>query len=468
MSPPIVRGRALAKQRLVGLVFIVVLTALIAATIGLYTKAFTSTVDVELRADRAGNQLGKRADVKARGVIVGEVRSITSTGDGARVQLALKPDMADEIPADTKARLLPKTIFGEKFVALEFDDGFSGPSISDGDVIEQDQSETAREFATALDNLLPLLQTLKPEQVSVTLNALSSTLRGRGDRIGNNFVLAKEYLEQFNPELPRLAENFRGVADLADTLNASTDDIVRVLDNFSEINRNLVESESSLEGFLRSTTGFAGTAEGFLEENEQRFITLARESVPNLGVYARYSPQFPCFSYSLVEDHREISNAFGTLQPGLHITLEFTENNGGYVPGDEPEYLDDAGPTCRSLGKGPRERPIPEYEDAKDGYRDGQGIEPSTGKREGPPPTGPEGPYTYPDQRRQGPDGAPGGPDRNTYSDESATPFSPASYDRAAVGAVVAPAFGVQPHEVPDVAVLLFGPVARGTVVAPA
>ena len=466
MAAPILRGRALAKQRVVGVVFLVVIAALVAGTIGLYQKAFTSTVDVELRADRAGNQLGKGGDVKARGVVVGEITDVEAGPDGATISLALKPDKVDLVPADTKARLLPKTLFGEKFVSLEFDSDSAAPPLSDGDVIEQDQSETAREFATALDNLLPLLQTLKPEQVSTTLNALSTTLRGRGERIGNNMSLAGDYLAEFNPELPRLAENFRGIADFADTINASTDDIVQVLDNFSAINRSLVETEGSLEGFLRTTTGFAGTSEGFLAENEQRFITLARESAINLPVYEKFAPQYPCMSASLVEDHEVIADSFGNLQPGLHITLEFIKQREGYVPGDEPEYLDDGGFTCRSLGTSGRERPIPEYRDGEDGYRDGQGVNPSTGERDGPPPAGPEGPYTYPDQRRQGPDGAPGGPDRNTFAEQSATPFSPASYDKAAVGVVVAPAYGVQPEEVPDIAVLLFGPVARDTVVA--
>jgi hypothetical protein len=55
--------------------------------------------------------------------------------------------------------------------------------------------------------------------------------------------------------------------------------------------------------------------------------------------------------------------------------------------------------------------------------------------------------------------------EREPQSSPGATPFSPASYDAAAVGVAVAPAFGVQPDEVPDIAVLLFAPVARGTVV---
>ena len=463
MAPPIVRGRAAAKQRLVGLLFLVVLAGLIALTVALYQKAFTPTVDVVLQADRAGNQLTQGGDVKARGVIVGEVRAITATPDGARIELALQRDKVAMLPADSRARLLPKTLFGEKFVALVVDDASGAPPLAEGDVIGQDSSETARELATALDNFLPLLQTLEPEQVSTTLNALSTTLRGRGEQVGDNLVLARDYLRELNPELRVLAENFRGLADFADTLDASADDLVEVFDNLAAVNRNLVDTESELEAFLRSTTSVAGTAEDFVAENEQRFITLARESVPNLSLYAEFSPQFPCLSDGLARSTDLIGDTFGTLQPGLHITLEFTGDNGPYVPGDEPEYLEDRlGPTCRGL-IGPPEVPFPEYVEAQDGYRDGQGVNEDTGERDGAAPTGPEGPHTYPDQRRQAGTGSGG-----TSGQASATPFSPASYDRAAVGAVVAPALGVGPGEVPDVAVLLFGPVARGTVVAAA
>ncbi|HWH29088.1 MAG TPA: MlaD family protein, partial [Mycobacteriales bacterium] len=74
MAAPVLRGRALAVQRLWGLAFLAVLVSLVATSIALYTKAFTDTVTVTLRADRVGNQLTEGADVKVRGLVVGEVR----------------------------------------------------------------------------------------------------------------------------------------------------------------------------------------------------------------------------------------------------------------------------------------------------------------------------------------------------------------------------------------------------------
>ena len=168
MAPPLRRGRALVAQRLLGLVALVVLSALVALAVAVYTKAFTPVMTVTLEVDRIGNQLTKGADVKARGVLLGEVRGIRSAGDGAELELALDPELAGRLPADVRAQLLPKTLFGEKFVQLVPDAASTAPRLRAGDVLAQDRSETARETSEALDALLPLLQTLRPDAVSTT------------------------------------------------------------------------------------------------------------------------------------------------------------------------------------------------------------------------------------------------------------------------------------------------------------
>ena len=452
MAPPLKKGRALAQQRLSGLLFLVVIIGLVGLTVALYQKAFTPVVTVVVEADRIGNQLSIGGDVKARGLIVGEVRGVDSTGDGARIELALKPEMARMLPSDLTARMLPKTLFGEKFVALEPGTGSTARPLQEGDVIPQDRSETARETSQALDNLLPLLQTLKPQQLSITLNALSTALRGRGDQIGENLEIVDTYLKEFNPELGRLEANNRGVADYADILTEAAPDILRVLDNLSFVNRSLVDQEDELNGFLTSTTGFTDEMASFLEENEDRFITLAAESVGPLQTLARYSPEFPCLAEGLTESNGFISDSFGGLQPGLHITLEFVPQNGGYRPGDEPFFGEDAGPTCFGLD-GPPIRPFPVTVEVTDGYCDEQeeqspGIsQECEGRGGGPaPPSGEQAAA------------------RQALTDPSRA-LARRDVERAQVGAAVGPVLGMPPSDVPDLAVLLFGPVARGTTV---
>ena len=80
--------------------------------------------------------------------------------------------------------------------------------------------------------------------------------------------------------------------------------------------------------------------------NDKSLIDLAAQSRPALQLYARYSPEYPCMLHTLPKQAAVGEKAFGGLQPGLHITLEVTQDQGAYLPGDEPKYLDDRGPTC--------------------------------------------------------------------------------------------------------------------------
>ncbi len=429
----------LLKQRLSGLAFLLVIAGLIGLTIAQYQKAFKPVVEVSLRADRIGNQLSAPTDVKLRGLIVGEVRKVSSTGDGATLDLALNPDQVQLIPKDVQAQLLPKTLFGEKYVALVVPDGASDTPIREGDVIPQDRSETARETEQALNNLLPLLQTLKPQQLSMTLNALSTALRGRGDQIGENLEIVDTYLKEFNPELGRLEANNRGLADYADILTEAAPDVLKVLDNLSFVNRSLVDQEDELNTFLTSTTAFTGEMGSFLSENERRFITLAAESVGPLETLARYSPEFPCLAEGLTESTDFIGDVFGGLQPGLHITLEFVPQQGGYrAQRDEPQFKDDRGPDCYGLPDPGKPAPDTNFQD---GFRD-----------DGPPDSTAE----------QGSEGA--SASARAASDPASALAAP-DVQRSMLDAVVAPVMGVPMDEVPDLAQLLFGPVARGTVV---
>ena len=428
MSAPRPNGTAaLVRLRLSGVAFIVVLAMLVALTVLLYQKAFTPVAKVTLKADHIGNQLSAPADVKLRGLIVGEVRGVSSNGDGADIDLALQPSKMHLIPANVEAQLLPKTLFGEKFVELVLPQTPSEKHLRAGDTIPQDRSSTALETERVVDDLLPLLQSLKPADLSLALNATSSALRGRGDKIGRNFELVDSYFRQFNPELPKLLEDFRGLADVSQNYADAAPDLLRMLDNFSAVGRNTVDQKQELATFLASTTSFASTADSFLRANEQRLITLASASRPSLEVYQRYAPEFPCMAQGLTAWQPRVERSFGGLQAGLHITLEVAKDNGGYVTADRPQFRDDRGPQCYGLPKPKVPAPDINY---RDGYKDGQ-----------------------------------------SGTQAAAIAANPALYlaspqaQREMLDSVVAPVMGVPDDRVPDIAELLFGPVARGTTV---
>jgi len=443
MAAPLLRGSARLRRYASGIVFLVVIALLVGLSVAMYTKRFTSVVLVSLQTDRVGNQLTTHADVKLRGLRVGEVRS---SGRGATIQLALNKGTARLVPSDVSAQLLPKTLFGEKEVDLIADSSSSAGPIRAGDVIPQDRSKTSIETERVLNDFLPLLKTLKPAELSLTLNAVSSALRGRGNRLGANFARNADYFRQLNPELPAILEDFRGLADVSQSYAKASSDLLRLVDNSAAASRNLVDQKDELATFLASTSGFSSSADDFLLINERSLVDLAAQSRPNLQVYAKYSPEYACILHTLPKQEIVGERTFGGLQPGLHITLEVTKDQGAYLPGDEPKFRENRGPTCFGLGAKPI-IPFPAYYEPKDGYCDAEeqaspGV--TTGNcHGGAVPSGPR---------------AAGG-----VVDPAVALGGPAQ--QHAVATAVAPVLSLPADAVPDIATLLFGPLARGTTV---
>lgn len=349
-----VRG---AKPKLLGLGFLAVVGGLIALSIAFYAKTFTPTTDVTLEADRVGNQLGQQADVKLRGLIVGDVRSVRSTGTGALLKLALKPEMTKLIPNDVQARILPKTLFGEKFVDLVVPAGqpTGVPAIKAGDVIPQDRSSTAIEIGKVFDDLVPVLQTVQPAKLNSTLSSIATALQGRGDALGDNLVRAQKYFKGFNPALDDLNTDISELADLADNLNGAAPDFFRLLANSSAESDNVVKFQPDLIGFLKGTNGFATTATRVLANNEQGLVTLGKVSKPILTTVRDNGTFIPYIFQGLTQLTPRINDALGGQGPYLHIRAQVVKDRGPYVlPEDCPTYVDGEalGPNCPGYKKG--------------------------------------------------------------------------------------------------------------------
>src|SRR2546421_8324797 len=185
-----------------GLAYLAVLALLVAASVAAYTKSlpWQRSVAVILPAPSAGLEMEPLADVKLQGgITVGEVREITSDGTGATLHLALNPSMVHLIPANVDARIVPKTLFGAKYVDLVLPRRPATERISGGDVIRQ--SVNSVEIGQLYAKLVPILQALDPQQLSVTLDAMAQALQGRGAELGQTIELLHRYLGGLNPYL---------------------------------------------------------------------------------------------------------------------------------------------------------------------------------------------------------------------------------------------------------------------------
>ena len=423
------------RHRILGILFIAVLTAALTASVLQYRKAFTPVERVTLRADRAGLQLLTGADVKVRGVVVGDVRSVRSDGGGAVIGLALDPATTGRIPADVSARLLPKTLFGERYVELVPPPASAAGPIRDGAVISQDRSRTAIELERVLDQALPLLQSIRPDQLAATLGAISTALEGRGDQLGANLTRLDGYLRQLNPAMPTIAEDVRRLAVVLDSYDAALPDLLALLRDVTVTAATVTDQRTQLAAFLADTTDTADTTRGFLDRHGDQLIRLGDVSRPVLELLATYAPEYPCLVHGLVALQPRVEEVFAGGQ--MHITLEVTRDGGRYEKGrDEPVYGAHNGPQCRGL---PRPaQPAPEVP-VNDGY-DYRGARPRTPLVVGTPATSPTG-------------GSPTMGQAGTGE------------ERALVKPLVGAVTGIPPAEVPDIAVLLWGPLLRGGVV---
>ncbi|HKS53035.1 MAG TPA: MCE family protein [Pseudonocardiaceae bacterium] len=352
---------AVIRRRVQGVAFLVVVICLVSLSIAKYIGAFADGVPVTLRVDHTGLQLDKHSDVKVRGLIVGEVTELRSSGTGATVALRLKPEMVHLIPDNVSARLLPKTLFGEKYVALILPAHPSGRPLAAGDVIAQDRSQPARELEAALDSLLPLLQDVAPQDLASTLGAVSGALSGRGHQLGDTLVRAQQLVSGLKPALPQLSEDITRIADLADTYTQAAPDLLAALADLSTTTRTVAQQQRNLAQLWTSVTGVSDDLRVFLRDNRENLIALAADSRPTLESLARYAPEYPCLLHQIAGLVPQLDRAFGvgTSQPGLHVYLEVTNNRGKYLPGvDEPQYAEDRGPRCYPIRDGTK---FPQY-----------------------------------------------------------------------------------------------------------
>jgi phospholipid/cholesterol/gamma-HCH transport system substrate-binding protein len=429
------------RYQVLGLVFLLVAALFITLTLALYHKAFTPVTLVKLETDRVGSQLRTGGDVKVRGMLVGEVRSVLAKGDHAELELALDPDKTPVIPANVSARLLPKTLFGERYVALQLPGKPERP-IQAGDVIPQDRSSAAIELQKVLDDVMPLLQAVQPEKLSSTLTAVATALDGRGKQLGETLAGLSDYLGKLNPSLPDVKADITGLANVASTYDKAAPDLLQALSDLTTTSRTIVDQRAQLSDLYATVTAASVDLTSFLQVNEDNLIRLTTAIQPTLDVLAKYAPEYPCLMRQLAESVPRAELAFGkgTAHPEVsRVTIEFAASRGKYLPGvDEPKYEDKRGPRC--YPSVPKPGVWPQY--PPDGAIKDGSSKPAPPKN---PPEKLPGPITAGG-------GAVGGDGTIVGS----------AYENDLIDLLASPALGTSPGAVPGWAGLLVGPLYRG------
>jgi phospholipid/cholesterol/gamma-HCH transport system substrate-binding protein len=426
-----------AKHQMLGVAFLLLLALFGWLTYAIFSKSLVSYDDVTLRSSKIGLQLPDRADVKIRGVRVGEVLDAEpSTEGGVKLTLGLFPSQREIIPENVTARIVPKTLFGEKYVALQVPEDPSPRSIEAGDVIRE--SRVAIEVEKVLSDLYPLLRTVQPAQLNYTLTALATALEGRGEKLGENFVVLDDYLKRMNPKIPLLVEDLSKLATVSDTYAEVTPELATLLRNSVTTGNTFVEKEAKVQALFDDVAGFASTSKDFLEQNGQNIIRLSEQGQAQLPLYAKYAPEYPCLVKGIVGAIPLQAEAFRGYT--LHINLEpLPRQPRGFNAGDQPVYAE----------HGEHAVPLGECRAAINGKYSQRNLPPNSLV-----PNIDDG-VNYPT-----------GKQRPAPVLDLSSGYAGSTAERDVVVSIAAPSLGVAPARVPDVASLLFAPLARGSEVS--
>jgi phospholipid/cholesterol/gamma-HCH transport system substrate-binding protein len=425
--------------RLLGLVFFAIVGLLVTLSLKAYNKAFTPVTKVDLQVTASGQNLLPGSDVKVRGLLVGEVRSISSDGSKATIHMALHPSDARKLPVNVSAQILPKTVFGEKYVDIRMPAEPSDQSLADQrhPVIELDHSKAALEVSRVLSDVLPLLRSINPQELNLTLNALASALEGKGEKLGQTLEMLDTYLKGFNPQIDVLKKDITALADVATTYDVAAPDLLRILSNLTVTSRTVVAEEHTIAAFLSDVTSAANKTNSLLQRAGNNVIRVNKVNKDLIALLARYSPMFPCFFEGYAKLQPQVKAAVGTTpetKKSAHIVIEFGGPQPAYTyPLDVPDYKDDRGPNCYGLPNPPVPQP-PLSPRLKDGTEDDIAFGPT-----------------------------------NTNGQFAASATGPVStggagsaLEQSMVKALLAPMLEMPSTTVPDIADLLWGPMARG------
>lgn len=421
------------SHRLLGVVFIVLMMGGVYLTYGIFTKQYVAYDRVTLLTSTIGLQLPARADVKIRGVIVGEVLAFDTNAEGAVLTLGIFPSELDTIPANVTGSIIPKTLFGEKYVSLVVPPNASADHIAVDATIPRTAVST--EVEKVLSDLYPLLRTVQPAELNATLNAMATALEGRGEQLGQNLETVDSYLKRINPQIPAFIEDLRLTGQVSDIYSDVLPEVATILQNTITTTGTLEDRAVKLKALFNNIAAFADTSRTFLRDNGDNLIRLGEVSAAQLKVFSKYSTEFPCLLRGIVNAGVRQAEAFRNFK--LHIILEPLPNQPRpYGPQDKPRFGEDRGPNCLHLPNPPwsQSNPVRHQPNFNDG------VDESTGKG----------------TSRVAP----------SYYFRDAAGYSGSLEESALLRSLLGPGLGVPDADVPDLGVLLLGPMARGAEVS--
>lgn len=165
------------------------------ARYGSYGDYYFVNVDVP----RIGQLMRVGADVRERGVIIGNVSAIELVGYKARLTLRIRSEY--RVPSSAQPVVALKTLLGDKFVDLRFDE-FAPPYLQGGETLA---GSVGPELEDVVESGVEVLGALDPNDAATVIHELATAARGHGHDIARgleaNADLSTTFAVTLDPQL---------------------------------------------------------------------------------------------------------------------------------------------------------------------------------------------------------------------------------------------------------------------------
>lgn len=266
-----------------------VVAALFAAYAGWTGLSYVGRVGGGLRMTAylptSGDSLGPASNVKYHGLVVGRVITITGSARQSSAEIVLKPEQADEIPANVTARVLPSTIFGSEFIDLVEPARPESRRLPSATKIPADRSSETLRIMDAVAAGERILRAVDPSQLDATVSALADMLDENGANVGRFIQRAGTYLDTLMEHSDALYRDLRLMGNVLQGAADAEPHLVGALRNSHDTLRLVVSQRRTIDSLISSSTGLSSETTMFLQANGDNLIGTVQAGEPIVHVY---------------------------------------------------------------------------------------------------------------------------------------------------------------------------------------
>ncbi|BBY26064.1 MCE family protein [Mycolicibacterium sediminis] len=334
--------------RIAAAILALIVLAAVVFTYLSYTAYFTKVETVTVTSVRAGLVMETDAKVKYRGIQIGKVTDIQYAGKDAKLTLAIDSSQMRYVPSNATVKIGGTTVFGAKAVEFLPPPDPSGDSLRPGANVAA--KDVQLEVNTLFQTLTDTLSKVDPINLNATITALGEGLRGNGDDVGASLAGLNYYLEQLNPKLPTLQQDFQKTAVVANVYADAAPDLATVFDNAPTVAQTVIDEQDNLNAALLAATGLATNGTATLEPAADDLIAAVQRLRAPLKVLGDYSPELGCIIRGTKKAIDTFAPIIGGIRPGLFVASSFLPGAPAYTyPESLPMVNASGGPNCRGL-----------------------------------------------------------------------------------------------------------------------